>query len=242
MYDLLTARKQRREGETPAARLARVRQADAAYPIAAQQLSRMLLDQAAGYLERKRLLIVAEGVLKYLPFGALPEPGTNAPLIMNHEIATAPSASVVALLRQQTAGRKPASKLLAVLADPVFHADDPCIAAPNTSRVRTVPARDMQGFARLRFSRTEAEEISRLAGPTATLKAVDFDASRETAMSPDLVGYRIIHFATHSLLNNAYPELSGVVLSLVDRSGRPQNGSCGCTRSTTCGLARTLWC
>jgi len=133
VYDLLTARKQRREGETPAARLARVRQADAAYPIAAQQLSRMLLDQAAGYLEHKRLLIVAEGVLKYLPFGALPEPGTNAPLIMNHEIATAPSASVVALLRQQTAGRKPASKLLAVLADPVFHADDPRIAAPNTS-------------------------------------------------------------------------------------------------------------
>src|SRR5262249_32251385 len=46
VYDLLTARNQRREGETPAARLARVRQADAAYPIAAQQLSRMLLDPA----------------------------------------------------------------------------------------------------------------------------------------------------------------------------------------------------
>ena len=43
-------------------------------------------------------------------------------------------------------------------------------------------------------------------------------------MSPDLADYRIVHFATHSLLNNEHPELSGVVLSLVDRSGQPQNG------------------
>jgi CHAT domain-containing protein/Tfp pilus assembly protein PilF len=224
VYDLLTARNLRRDGETPAARIARVRLADTAYPIAARQLSRMLLDPAAGYLEHKRLLIVAEGVLKYLPFGVLPEPGTDAPLIVNHEIVTAPSASVVALLRQQTGGRKPASKLLAVLADPVFQPDDPRIAVPNTSRVRAVSAPDMQDFARLRFSRTEAEEISRLADPAATLKAIDFDASRETAMNPDLADYRIVHFATHSLLNNEHPELSGVVLSLVDRSGRPRNG------------------
>jgi CHAT domain-containing protein len=82
----------------------------------------------------------------------------------------------------------------------------------------------MQDFARLRFSRTEADEITRLAGPGATLTALDFDASRETAMQPELGEYRIVHFATHSLLNNEHPELSGVVLSLVDRSGRPQNG------------------
>ena len=51
------------------------------------------------------------------------------------------------------------------------------------------------------------------------MKALDFDASRETAMSTDLGQYRIVHFATHSLLNNQQPELSGVVLSLVDRAG-----------------------
>jgi CHAT domain-containing protein len=43
-------------------------------------------------------------------------------------------------------------------------------------------------------------------------------------MNPELAQYRIVHFATHSLLNNEKPELSGVVLSLVDRSGRRQNG------------------
>jgi CHAT domain-containing protein/tetratricopeptide (TPR) repeat protein len=223
-YDLLTARNQRRERETPAARLARVRQADAAYLAAARQLGRMLLDPAAAYLEPKRLLIVAEGILRYLPFGALAEPGTDVPLMVNHEITTAPSASVVALLRQETAGRKPAPKLLAVFADPVFHADDPRIAGPPASRVRAPSAVVTEDFARLRFSRTEAEEVSRLADPATTLKALDFDASRETAMKPDLADYRIVHFATHSVLNNEHPELSGVVLSLVDPSGHSQNG------------------
>jgi CHAT domain-containing protein len=63
-----------------------------------------------------------------------------------------------------------------------------------------------------------------MAPAEATFKALDFDASRETVLNRHLGQYRIVHFATHSLLNNEHPELSGVVLSLVDRAGRPQNG------------------
>jgi CHAT domain-containing protein len=33
-----------------------------------------------------------------------------------------------------------------------------------------------------------------------------------------------VHFATHGLLNSKHPSLSGLVLSLVDEHGRPQNG------------------
>lgn len=43
-------------------------------------------------------------------------------------------------------------------------------------------------------------------------------------MSPEIGQYRILHLATHGLLNSAHPELSGIVLSLVDRQGQPQNG------------------
>ena len=82
----------------------------------------------------------------------------------------------------------------------------------------------MQEFLRLRFSRTEAEEISRLAPSESIRKALDFEASRDAVLQPELGQYRIVHFATHSLLNNEHPELSGVVFSLVDRSGRRQNG------------------
>jgi CHAT domain-containing protein len=56
------------------------------------------------------------------------------------------------------------------------------------------------------------------------LKALDFAANRETARSSELGQYQIVHFATHSLINNKHPELSGIVLSLVDESGQPQDG------------------
>jgi CHAT domain-containing protein len=186
----------------------------------------VLLNPALAQMQNKRLLIVREGVLQYLPFGALPDPGTGAPLMVSHEIVTAPSASVMAVVRQEAAGRKPASKLLAVFADPVFHADDSRVGSADKTgaAVRASSDSGMQNFSRLRFSRTEAEEIARLAGSGGVLKALDFDANRETATKPELAEYRIVHFATHSLLNNEHPELSGVVLSLVDRAGRSQNG------------------
>ena len=184
----------------------------------------MLLEPAAARIGSKRLLIVREGLLQYLPFAALPEPGTNAPLILNHEIATVPSASVLPVLRQETAFRRPAEKELAVLADPVFNPDDARIDSAARTSARLRFAANVPDFVRLRFSRTEAEEITRLAGTRATLKALDFDASRDTAMKADLGEYRIVHFATHALVNDEHPDLSGVVLSLVDRSGHPQNG------------------
>jgi CHAT domain-containing protein len=36
--------------------------------------------------------------------------------------------------------------------------------------------------------------------------------------------YRIVHFATHGILNNEHPELSGLVFSLVDKHGNPRDG------------------
>jgi len=60
--------------------------------------------------------------------------------------------------------------------------------------------------------------------PHEGMEALDFEASRETAMSKDLGQYRIVHFATHGLLDNEHPELSGLVLSMVGPDGKPQNG------------------
>jgi CHAT domain-containing protein len=49
-----------------------------------------------------------------------------------------------------------------------------------------------------------------------------FEVNYATATDPELENYRIVHFATHSLLNSKHPELSGVLLSLVDEQGRAQ--------------------
>jgi CHAT domain-containing protein/tetratricopeptide (TPR) repeat protein len=221
-YELLTARNRNPANETPGARTLRIRQADGAYVTAAAGLSRMLLGQAAAKLAGKRLLIVADGALQYLPFASLPEPAPDGakapPLAVDHEIVMAPSASTVALIRESVGGRSPAPKSLAVVADPVFSAADARVA-PASGR-----GSGPEEFARLRFSRTEADEITRLAGADEAFRALDFDASRETVLSEEFGRHRIVHFATHALLDNEHPELSSVVLSRVDRDGHPRNG------------------
>jgi len=213
---------------------ARTETTDAEYQKAAASLSQMILGPAAAELKNKRLLIVSDGVLQFIPFAGLPDPTKTQSLIMDHEIVTAPSTAVVALLRQETRNRKPAAKTLAVFADPVFSNNDPRVLTARAAHatksdatadaMRSASELGLGDLRRLRFSRQEADEVTRLANNDLKLEAVDFQANRALATSAELSQYRIVHFATHGLINNTHPELSGVVLSLVDEQGRPQNG------------------
>jgi CHAT domain-containing protein len=77
---------------------------------------------------------------------------------------------------------------------------------------------------RLVFTRQEAVGISQLVGKGKGFEALDFKANLEKATSADMSQYRILHFATHGILNSEHPALSGVVLSLVDEQGKPKDG------------------
>jgi CHAT domain-containing protein/predicted negative regulator of RcsB-dependent stress response len=242
---------QPRPGETEAERQARIKEAKVNYWPQAAVLSRMLLGPAASQLGAKRLLIVADGALQYIPFGALPAPeegkdreketggqwdkGTGKirnPLIVEHEIVHLPSASALAVLRRELAGRQPAAKAVAVLADPVFSADDTRVkpgakvqADKEAPSDLTRAVSDLRGeLRRLLMTRDEAETILSVTPRDGGFVALDFRANRTTATSDQLSNYRIVHFATHALLNSEHPELSGLVLSLVDEQGRPQDG------------------
>jgi CHAT domain-containing protein len=215
--------------------------------LAAADLTRLILKPAAGHLTKKRLLIVADGPLQYLPFAALPLPDSargDQTLLARHEIISLPSASVLAGLRSELRGRKPSEREFVIFADPVFQADDPRVQmaragnrkpaganadASETSLALSALTRSageagVQRFERLPFVRQEAEAITSLIPKQQQLKALDFTASRATALGSQLDKYRVIHFATHGLLNSRHPELSGVVLSLVDENGQPQDG------------------
>jgi CHAT domain-containing protein len=259
-YDLLNARNARVKGEINAQRTIRVAQADAEIPIAAASLSRLVLAPVAGQLGTKRLMIVADGVLHFVPFAALPVLSgevlsTNrmpSLLIADHEIVNLPSASTLAVVRGEVAGRQKAPRSLVALADPVFMKDDERVKRgrdENTSGDRprwvTKPPRaestmDRQlvkaaaedtGVAseglyvpRLPGTRKEAEQIAAMVPANDRRLALDFAASRETATSAELGEYRYVHFSTHGLLNSVHPELSGVVLSLVNERGEAQDG------------------
>ena len=278
-YELLTARNRQLKGETEAQRQARVEQAETQYPQAARALSNMLLGPVASLLKGKRLVIVADGALQYMPFSALPEPGVESadphrstttgdqasfvPLVVDHEIISLPSMSVLAVLRREIKERHvPARrKVVAVLADPVFDSQDPRVRRAARNEESGIQRQVQKGggtrgleetdslsdsltqdrltrsasevgsrqggelhFARLAYSRREAQAILAAAPEGEGMVALDFKASLQTATDPELAQYRIVHFATHGLLNSAHPELSGLVLSLVDQQGRPQDG------------------
>ncbi len=195
--------------------------------LALADLSHRLLGPVAHRLRSAdRLVIVPDGLLSAVSFAALPDPAGGAPLVVGHEIVNLPSASVLPRLRAAAAGRRPAAGMVALLGDPVFDLLDSRVAPDPAVSKETSGLRggERMRFARLPFSRVEAQAILSVAPPRGTFVALDFDASREMVLSGRLDGYRIVHFATHTVLNTENPELSGVVLSMVDARGHPRDG------------------
>jgi CHAT domain-containing protein/tetratricopeptide (TPR) repeat protein len=213
----------------------------------AAALSQMILGPVATRIGDKRLVIVTEGSLQYVPFPALPIPritprstgstvARSVPMIAKHEIISFPSVSVVAALRTEWATRKAAGKGIAVFADPVFDKDDERLqSASNNATIFRPQARDpgvrgvLRDFARygiklerLKNSGAEAEAI-RLMSPGAKIN-LGFEANLKNAKSADLGSYRIVHFATHGILDTKQPDLSRIALSLVDERGEKQDG------------------
>lgn len=199
-------------------------------------LSQMLLGPAVPLLGRKRLLIVGEGMLQYLPWAALPVPSDTAtPLVVQHEIVNLPSSLTLAALRRETA-RRPitAPFTAAIFADPVFNADDERLAKRSAAQTFLTPpaprtlndlrATTRDGWPRLPFTANEAETLRRLLPMRQSQIVVGFAANYEAVTNPALSRYRIIHFATHGFADTQQPELSGLVLSLVDEQGQPRNG------------------
>lgn len=186
------------------------RRLDREYAAAAAELSGILLGPLTSKLRAQRLVIAAEGALQYVPFAALP-------LAADREIAMIPSAATLALLRRDAARTAP-EKTLMIFADPVFSRSDPRVRATQGA------SRGSARMPRLPLTRLEAASISRLLPAGAITTALDFDANRATATGEAVRRHRIVHFATHGLVDSVHPELSGVVLSLVDRDGRAQDG------------------
>jgi len=203
------------------------------------KLSDMLLGPVASELKKRRLIIVGDELVQALvPFSALPEPSAlnaaaekpSALLIADHEIVIEPSASAIAALRRDISGRQRPPKVVAVLADPVFEPNDERLAGvstrPGNPRAAQMLESGTRGVAlhRLPKSREEADNILGLTTPALSLAKLGFDASRANAESPELADYRIVHFATHGVLDQAHPELSGVVFSLYDQKGQSVDG------------------
>ncbi len=206
-----------------------------------KELSEILLAPVSEKISGKRLAIVAEGVLQYAPFSAIksPESKVQSPksderlLVETNEIVILPSASALAQIRQNSDKSKNRNKTLAIFADPVFDSGDtrisknPASESANENFALTRNLRDFQfdkNLPRLLASREEAKNISGFVGKDKVELKTGFEANLEAVENSNLADYRIIHFATHGLLNTSQPEVSGLVFSLYQKNGQKLNG------------------
>lgn len=192
-----------------------------------------MLEKLSG---KKRLLIVSQGALRRIPFNAVEintSEGTG-PLVKTFETVSLPSVSTLVGLRQinRTGTSRGWNRLIALIADPVFEPTDERL--PKTAgekRGRDVssmrngkePGPAAVALTRLPFSNVEARRIAGMTDGRATIVS-GTAASRERIVDGELSDYRVLHFATHGFINEQYPELSGIALSLYDDEGLPKNG------------------
>jgi CHAT domain-containing protein len=153
-------------------------------------------------------------------------------LVSAHEIVNLPSASVLELLRQ-TARPEKFPLTVAVFSDPVFEQDDtriPIAGARHTnsqssqtdSLSRLLRDFDEAGSnpPRLPGSAREAQAILQFVPRNTAKLESGFDANRKNLADKQLAQFRIVHLATHGMVDENYPELSGLVLSLYDQQGQ----------------------
>jgi CHAT domain-containing protein len=212
-----------------------------AYADAAYALYRSVVAPAASMSANKRLLVVADGALNYVPFEALVTQPTGADfaslpyLVQTNEIIYAPSASVVAALRQQARGsgaQGPPHLLL--VADPIFDANDARVKGGAGDENGAARGAEFRGLAlgsavadvthtkpakvrltRLTGTRMEAQQIAQLARSAGAGADVwlDSEASEDNVERRDLSRYRMLHFATHGLLDAERPQFTGLALA-----------------------------
>lgn len=222
IYEALDGRHEAAFEENPKMRQLRLEERDAAFRRASAALGNLLFGKFARELNVRRLLIVPDGGLHLVPFAALSWPGSGVPLVTKFEPQILPSASIVAQLRTDQPREQPRTTL-SILADPVFDRDDARFPAPPVVNVSSKPA-PAPTYARLHFSRIEADAVSRLLPANQQKRALDFRASRPILESPSFLRSRILHLATHAVIREDQPTLSGIVFSQLDAKGRPIDG------------------
>ncbi len=234
LRELLASRERRKDEEIEAFQ-ARIVEADNAYWQVAGQLSSELFGQVSDKFGKNRLIIVPDGKLNYFPVSALPLPNSesNEPILLSNEVIYEPSASTLSLLSKSPNQSDVAPKNLLVFSDPVFTKDDSRISAENkaeeNSKTESVSlesfrfVESLNSLARLMASKDEADSIIDILGTSNADAFSGYSASREQLLNAKTADYKIIHFATHGLINEERPELSGIVLSRFDENGQKLN-------------------
>ena len=186
---------------------------DVAAPIDAElerSASRTILGSAAASLASARTIaVVADGILRNLPFGALRiDEGTShlARLNDSHSISFRPSLTAAPAGAQRVV-KAPAQARILLIGDPTTidrkQATDEALVDP-------------WAWQPLPNSRAEVESIAGIASDWQSYVLLGAEATKGALFSMPLDSFRAIHFATHARLDTQDPQLSSIALSSRD--------------------------
>ena len=187
-----------------------VQSGDSAGPLA-RTLGETLLQPATSRLSPaiRRLVIIPDGLLHRLPFDAL-RLANGAYAAERYAISLAPSAAVLLALWKEKAGSTERPMHLLAFGDPEFHR--PRLSDAESGAPKPVRAiRSDSSLPRLPRSANEARLVARFS-PSSVVRLRE-DASAAYLKHADLAPYRVVHFATHTLVDEHTAARSALVLA-----------------------------
>ena len=187
---------------------------------AALALGRVLLGEALRGVKQRDLAVIGDGSLQQIPFGVLRVAPDGRELRVGRDLVTLPSLTTLRWLRRAASSASRPQRL-ALIADPVFGGATPASLQRGASDALPFNIRHL---AALPHSRVEARTIATMLPKSQVWMALGYAANRDTILTKDWRPFSLVHFAAHSIVDLRRPELSGIVLSLVDRTGQPQDG------------------
>jgi CHAT domain-containing protein len=165
----------------------------------------------------KKIIFVPDDVLYFLPFETLlTKENSREWLIRKYSIAYVPSLSSLRELidRKNTSGLRPQKDILAI-GDPSFGANEVKIPTGSSNDIfQNYSSNADYKFSRLKYSGVEIEKIASLFKPNRRDILERDQASEENVKRQNLSDYKIIHFATHALIDDKKPARSAIVLTL----------------------------
>jgi len=175
----------------------------------------------------KRLVIIPDGPLHYVSFAVLPmrADARDSFLVRQYELAYGPSIGSL-LARGVVPGATDDSMLL--VDDAVYGSDDPRLSehtggpliASALERPQLRSGLIPTALQRLPATAEEGAAIVRAAAPRSIDHLEGFAATRDAVLGRPLERYRYIHFAVHAATDARIPQLSSLIFSTHDPSGR----------------------
>jgi CHAT domain-containing protein len=164
----------------------------------------------------KRIVFVPDDILNLLPFETLvSNAGTNRWLVQDHPVSYVPSlSSLRELNRRRSALRMEPHKDLLALGDPFYGANEEGRRNASQDIFQDFYSNSSINFFRLKYSGLEIQKIAAAFKPSRTDAFQRKEATEDRLKAEPLTNYRIIHFATHGLIDDKKPARSSIILAL----------------------------